>query len=99
MSEENNNSEFNEKFETIEDTLKYIADTQAKMEWMHKKNQIERKKFEENMQKLEEESRKQQLQTQKQLDYITKLTGIAFEDIMFQEEKLQEAGDSLQKKK
>lgn len=92
MSEENNNSEFNEKFETIEDTLKYIADTQAKMEWLHKKDQIERQKF-------EEESRKRLPQTQKQLDYITKLTGIAFEDIMFQEEKLQTAGETLKRRK
>ncbi len=81
MNEENNNSEFNEKFETIEDTLKYIADMQAKAEWQHKKGQIERRKF-------EEENRKRWERTQKQLDYITKLTGIAFEDIMFQEDKL-----------
>ncbi|MGI8543693.1 MAG: hypothetical protein ACR2MD_09490 [Aridibacter sp.] len=85
MSEENNNSEFNEKFETLEETLKYIADTQAKMEWLHKQNQIE--------------SHKRWEQTQKQLDYITKLTGVAFEDIMFQEDKLQEAGQTLQRKK
>lgn len=92
MSEENKNSEFNEKFETIEETLKYIADTQAKMEWLHKKNQIEREKFETASQKRWE-------RTQKQLDYITKLTGIAFEEIKFQENKLQEAGKSFQKKK
>lgn len=29
--------EFNEKFETIEQTLKYIADSQAKSEWILKK--------------------------------------------------------------
>ncbi len=92
MSEENNDSEFNEKFETIEETLKYIADTQAKMEWLHKKEQTERQKF-------EEESRKRWQQTQKHLDYLSKLTGIAFEDIMFQEDKLQEAGQTLQRKK
>ncbi|MGI8670770.1 MAG: hypothetical protein ACR2J3_13130 [Aridibacter sp.] len=92
MSEENNKSEFNERFETIEETLKYIADTQAKMEWLHKKEQTERQKF-------EEESRKRWQQTQKHLDYLSKLTGIAFEDIMFQEDKLQEAGQTLQRKK
>lgn len=92
MNEENNKSEFNEKFETIEETLKYIADTQAKMEWLHKKDQIERQKF-------EEESRKRWQQTQKHLDYLSKLTGIAFEDIMFEEDKLQEAGQTLQRKK
>lgn len=99
MRKENNTSEFNERFETIEETLKYIADTQAKMEWLHKKEQIERQKFNEERQRFDEESRKRWQQTQKQLDYITKLTGIAFEDIMFQEDKLQEAGQTLQRKK
>ncbi len=99
MSKENNISEFNERFETIEDTLKYIADSQAKSEWLMKQDQIKRQKFEEKMEKFEEESQKRQQQTQKQLDYITKLTGIAFEDIMFQEDKLQKAGDDLKKNK
>lgn len=99
MSEENNKSEFNERFETIEDTLKYIADTQAKMEWLHKKDLIERQKLNKERQKFEEESRKRWKQTQKHLDYLSKLTGIAFEDIMFQEDKLQEAGETLQRKK
>lgn len=92
MSKESNDSEFNERFETIEDTLKYIADTQAKMEWLHKRDQIERRKF-------EEESRKIWQQTQKHLDYLSKLTGIAFEGIMFQEDKLQKAGKTLQEEK
>ncbi len=103
MSEENNKSEFNERFETIEDTLKYIADMQAKAEWLQKKDQIERRKseekYEKERQKFEEESRKRWQQTQKHLDYLSKLTGIAFEDIMFQEDKLQEAGQTLQRKK
>ena len=88
MSEEN--EEFTEKFETIEQALKYIADSQAKSEWLHKQDQIERRKF-------EEESKKRWERTQKQLDYITKLTGIAFEDIMFQDEKIKNAGEILSK--
>lgn len=99
MSEENNVSGFNEKFETIEETLKYIAESQAKSEWLLKQDQIERRKSDEKRRRFEEESQKSWQQTQKQLDYITKLTGIAFEDILFQENKLQEAGDSLKKKK
>lgn len=83
MSEET--EEFNERFETVEQTLKYIADAQAKSEFLHKKFQVE--------------SRKRWEQTQKQLDYITKLTGIAFEDLQFQEEKLQSAGENLRRKK
>ena len=110
MSEEN--VRFTEKFETIEQTLKYIADSQAKSEWLHKQDQIERRKFEEERRKFEEERRKFEIErlkfeeeskkrwarTQKQLDYITKLTGIAFEDIMFQDEKINEAGEILTKK-
>ena len=95
MSEENGG--FTEKFETIEQTLKYIADSQAKSQWLHKQNQIERRKFEEERRKFEDESKKRWERTQKQLDYITKLTGIAFEDIMFQDEKLNNAGEILSK--
>ena len=89
MSEEN--EEFNERFETIEEALKYIADSQAKTEWLQKNDQIARQKF-------EEESRKRWKQTQKQLDYITKLTGIAFEELIFQDEKLNNAGETLTQK-
>ena len=96
MSEEN--GEFTEKFETIEQTLKYIADSQAKSEWLNKQEQIERRKFEEGRRKFEEDSKKRWERTQKQLDYLNKLTGIAFEDIMFQDEKLNEAGEVLTKK-
>lgn len=87
--------EFNEKFETIEQTLKYIADSQAKSEWILKKSQKDwEKRLEESNQKFE----RQWQQTQKQLDYITKLTGIAFEDLMFQDEKIEEAGKALSRK-
>lgn len=103
MNEENFKSEFKEKFATIEETLKYIADTQAKTEWLRKQEQIERRKErqkdEEERRKFEEESRKRWKQTQKHLDYITKLTGIALEDVMFQEEKLQNAGEVLKEKR
>ncbi len=106
MSEENNNSEFNERFETIEETLKYIADMQAKSEWLQKTDLVERRRLHEERQKseaerqkFEAESRKRWEQTQKHLDYLSKLTGIAFDDIMFQEDKLQKAGETLQKKK
>ncbi|MBX7173572.1 MAG: hypothetical protein K1X72_21570 [Pyrinomonadaceae bacterium] len=83
--------EFNEKFETIEQTLKYIADSQAKFEWIMKKSQ-------KDWEKRQEEYEKRLAQTQKHLDYITKLTGIAFEDLMFQDEKLEEAGKTLTRK-
>ncbi len=58
-----------------------------------------RKKVEEERRKFEQESEKRWQQTHKHLDYITKLTGIAFEEIMFQEEKMQNAGEVLKEKR
>lgn len=90
--------EFNEKFETIEDTLKYIADTQAKFEWMIRKSQKDWEKRQEDWEKRQAEYEKRMAQSQKHLDYITKLTGIAFEDLTFQDEKLEEVGKVLSRK-
>ena len=40
--------EYNERFETVEQALKYIADSQAKSEFIRKKSEIDwRKKMEE----------------------------------------------------
>lgn len=36
--------EFNEKFETIQDALKYTADLQAKSEFIHKRDFVEIRK-------------------------------------------------------
>jgi hypothetical protein len=111
MDEEN--EEFNERFETIEEALKYIADSQAKSEWINKKAQVENRKAQieneehwnkiqrenqEHWHKIQRENEERWKNTQKHLDYITKLTGIAFEDIMFQDEKIQAAGETLLKK-
>ena len=88
MSEEN--KEFNERFETVEQALKYIADSQAKSEWLHKEDQIRRRKF-------EEESNTRWAKIEKHLAHITQLTGIAFEDLTFQDEKISAAGEILAK--
>lgn len=77
--------EFTEKFESVEKALKYIADSQAKSEWIRKKEIAEIRQI--------------QKRTQAQLDYITTLTGIAFEDLTFQNEKLDEAGKVLSRKR
>ncbi len=75
MGEKNEEfEEFNERFESIEQTLKYIAEAQAKAEFLHKKHQIE--------------SQKRWEQTQKQLDYITKLVGVSFEELDQMDERL-----------
>ena len=83
---------FNEKFASIEEALKYIADSQAKSEWVRKKDAVEQRARQE---KFEEESKLIWLQTKKHLDHITKLTGIVFEDLDFQNKKLKEAGKTL----
>ncbi len=67
MSEEN--EEFNERFETIEQGLKYINDSQAKSEFIRKKEQVEWRKHFEEMQKIQEN-------TQRHLNHITKIVSI-----------------------
>jgi hypothetical protein len=100
MSEE---TEFKEKFATIEEALKYIADSQAKSEFIHKRDIIEARKRQEEYEKRQEEFRiefeKGQKLLQKQFNHLAKLTGIAFEEINFQEEKLESAGKVLQQKR
>ena len=42
---------------------------------------------------------RRQEHTQKQLDHITKLTGITFEDLEFHNQKMQDAGEILSRQK
>ena len=88
----NSEETFNEKFASVEEALKYIADSQAQSEWLRKKSEIEHRARQE---KFEEESKRIWLRTKKHLDHITKLTGIVFEDLEFQNEKLNDAGKTL----
>lgn len=83
---------FNEKFASIEEALKYITDLQAKSEWLSKQEDVKQRARQE---KFEEESKRIWLRTKKHLDHITKLTGIVFEDLDFQNEKLKEARKTL----
>ncbi len=92
MNEENFTSEFNEKFETIEETLKYIADSQLKREWLLKEEKIESKKRMNGIEKnLDDVS--------KHLSHITKVLGFNIEEYQFQEDKLQKAGEIFQEKR
>jgi hypothetical protein len=84
--------EFNEKFATIEEALKYIADSQAKSEFIRKRENAEFNKKLAKIQKLQE-------QTQKHLDHITKVLRFNIEEYEFQEEKLVEAGKILSRKR
>lgn len=68
---------------------------QAKAKWQFKQDQINRQKYEETRRKFEEEFNKRWEQTQKRFDHLVKLTGIAFEDIEFQDENLNDAAEAL----
>ena len=83
--------EFNERFESVEAALKYIADSQAKSEFIRKHKKIEFAKQIERIVKL-------QKQTQKRLDCCTKVVRFLVEEDEFQEEKLQAAGEILSRK-
>lgn len=73
--------EFNERFATVEEALKYIADSQAKSEFIHKRDTAEIRRLSE--------------QTQRHLNYITKLLRFNIEGYEFQEDKMQKAGKIL----
>jgi hypothetical protein len=84
--------EFSEKFTTFEEALKYIADSQAKSEFIRKRENAEHNKGIAEIREL-------QKQTQKHLDHITKVLRFNIEEYDFQEEKLVEAGQILSRKR
>ncbi len=69
--------EFNEKFASVEEALKYIADSQAKSEFIRKRDDVK-------IRKEMAEIRKLQAQTQKHLDHITKVLRFNIEEYEFQ---------------
>lgn len=77
--------EFNERFATVEEALKYVADSQAKSEFIRKREIAE--------------IRELQKQTQRHLDHITKVLRFNIEEYEFQEEKIVEAGKVLTRKR
>lgn len=98
--------EFNERFATVEEALKYIADSQAKAEFIHKRDSKrfaeEQKQYEqrqkESEQRLDRIERLQE-QTQRHLDHITKVLRFNIEEYEFQEDKLRKAGEILSRKR
>ena len=77
--------EFNEKFATVEEALKYIADSQAKSEFIRKReNAVHNKEI--------AEIRGLQKQTQRHLDHITKVLRFNIEEYEFQEKKIGKGG-------
>jgi hypothetical protein len=91
--------EFNEKFASVEEALKYIADSQAKSEFIRKRENTEFRKRVEKSEKEMAEIRALQKQTQKHLDHITKVLRFNIEEYEFQEEKLEKAGKILSSKR
>ena len=77
--------EFNEKFATVEEALKYIADSQAKSEFIHKRDIAE--------------IRKLQTQTQRHLNHITQVLRFVVDEREFQEEKIEEVVKVLSRKR
>lgn len=84
--------EFNERFNTIEEALKYIANSQAKSEFIRKRHSAKHDKEIAEIRALQDK-------TQKQLDHITKVLRFNIEEYEFQEEKLTEAGKILSRKR
>ncbi len=84
--------EFNERFETIEQALKYIADSQAKTEFINKRASVRHDKDIAEMREL-------QKQTQRHLNHITKVLRFVVDEHEFQEEKIEEAGKVLSRKR
>ena len=77
--------EFNERFESVEQALKYVADSQAKSEWIRKKS--------------EQESRARFVEIEKHLAHITKILRLNIEDHEFSDNKIEEAGKTLSRKR
>jgi hypothetical protein len=91
--------EFNEKFNSVEEALKYIADSQAKSEFIRKRDQAQ---FRKDIDEIKESQARTQLQieqTQKHLNHITKIPRFTVEDLEFQEDKLEKAGNILRGKR
>ncbi len=90
--EEENIEEFNERFATIEETLKYIADSQAKYEFISKQAGVKHDKE-------IAEIRASQDRTQKHLEHITKVLRFNIEEYEFQEDKITKPGEILTRKR
>ncbi|CAN5675243.1 hypothetical protein BH18ACI1_BH18ACI1_09370 [soil metagenome] len=87
--------EFNEKFATVEEALKYIADSQAKSEFIRKRESAAHNKEIAEIRELQKQNDHQIAKTQRQLDHITKVLRFNIEEYEFQEEKLEKAGKIL----
>lgn len=91
--------EFNERFATIEEALKYIADSQAKSEFINKQASVRHDKEVAEIRALQEQTARNSDQTQRHLNHITKVLRFNVEEYKFQEDKITEAGKILSSKR
>lgn len=91
--------EFNERFATVEEALKYIADSQAKSEFIRKRDVAEIRARQEQTERNFERMEQNLEQTQRHLDHITKVLRFNIEEYEFQEDKLIKAGKILSSKR
>ncbi|MDQ3179596.1 MAG: hypothetical protein M3Q33_03650 [Acidobacteriota bacterium] len=87
--------EFNEKFATIEEALKYIADSQAESEFIRKQDNAKSSKEFAEIRELQKQTERYIVQIQRHLDHITKVLRFNIEEYEFQEDKLEKAGEIL----
>ncbi len=65
--------EFNEKFNSVEEALKYIAASQAESEFIRKRENVEFRKKMEEMRRMQDRTQRQIEQTERHLNHITKV--------------------------
>jgi esterase/lipase len=96
MSEKD--EEYNERFETIEQALKYISDSQAKSEFVRKKAEVGFRKRQDEFDKWVLEMKQLQANTQKHLDHITKVVRFLADENEEKNHKIEEVSAILSRK-
>lgn len=91
--------QFNERFATVEETLKYIADSQAKFEFANKQASARHDKEIAEIRALQNRTEQNLDRIQQHLSHITKVLRFNIEEYEFQEDKLTEVGKILSSKR
>jgi esterase/lipase len=89
---------YNERFETVEQALKYIADSQAKSEFVRKKVEVDFRERQEEFDTWLVEMKQLQANTQRHLDHITKVVRFLTDDNDEKNHKIEEVSVILSRK-
>jgi esterase/lipase len=89
---------YNERFETVEQALQYIADSQAKSEFVRKKAEVDFRKRQEEFDTWLVEMKQLQANTQRHLDHITKVVRFLADDNDEKNHKIEEVSVILSRK-